>query len=85
MLTASILFVFTLEEAGTRFAWGSGAVIASLIFAVLLLVGFVTWEMFLERKGAVQEPIFPMRLLKNRLLVGMLLWVVRNNMLRWSC
>jgi hypothetical protein len=78
MLTASILLVFALEEAGTRYAWGSVPIIVTLVVAVGCWVGFVGWEIGLERwklKGWRAEPIFPMRLLKDRILVGMLLCV----------
>ena len=76
MLAASILLVFALEEAGTRYAWGSVPIIVTLVVAVGCWVGFVGWEIGLERwKGWKAEPIFPMRLLKDRILVGMLLCV----------
>jgi hypothetical protein len=76
MLAASILLVFALEEAGTRYAWRSVPIIVTLVVAVGCWVGFVGWEIGLERwKGWKAEPIFPMRLLKDRILVGMLLCV----------
>jgi asparagine N-glycosylation enzyme membrane subunit Stt3 len=44
MLAASILLVFALEEAGTRYAWGSVPIIVTLVVAVGCWVGFVGWE-----------------------------------------
>jgi hypothetical protein len=73
MLTASILLVFSLEEAGTRYAWSSAAFLCTLVIAVASWIAFVVWELFIERKKKMAEPIFPMMLLKNRVLAGMLL------------
>jgi hypothetical protein len=87
MLAASILLVFALEEANTRYAWGSAAIITSLVAAAVCWVAFVGWEVWIEGMGEVtgegggrgrrgkMEPIFPMRLLRSRVLVGMLLFV----------
>ncbi|KAE9362971.1 putative MFS multidrug transporter [Stipitochalara longipes BDJ] len=80
MLCASILVVFALEEAGSRYAWSSVAIVGSLVIAGVAWIAFVSWEMWIEQKqqgtgseGTRQEPIFPMRLLKSRVLAGMLL------------
>jgi MFS family permease len=76
MLGASILVVFALEEAGTRYTWGSAAIFGSLIAAGVAWAAFVGWEVWVERQQrgqGRQEPIFPMRLLKSRVLAGMLL------------
>jgi MFS family permease len=76
MLGASILVVFALEEAGTRYAWGSAAIVGSLVVAVVAWFAFAGWEVWVEKRGQSggrQEPIFPMRLLKSRVLAGMLL------------
>jgi hypothetical protein len=76
MLGASILVVFALESAGTRYAWGSAAIVGSLVVGALAWGGFVGWEVWVERKqkgSGRQEPIFPMRLLKSQVLAGMLL------------
>jgi hypothetical protein len=73
MLAGSILIVFALEEAGTRYPWGSAAIIGSLAVAFVSWGLFVGWELLIERRNKAQEPIFPMRLLKSRVLTGMLL------------
>lgn len=75
MLAASILLVFSLEEAGTRYAWSSAAILCTLVVAVICWVAFVGWEMHLQKKRRTwrAEPIFPMSLLRDRVLVGMLL------------
>ena len=91
MLAASILLVFALEEANTRYPWGSWVIVTSLVVAVACWIAFVGWEVWIESMGKVgregqtagrgrgrrgkMEPIFPMRLLRSRVLVGMLLSV----------
>jgi len=75
MLIASILLIYSLEEAGTRHPWRSVAILLPLIISVVSWLAFVQYELFLERKTKVQEPIFPMRLLKDRVVAGMLLYV----------
>lgn len=75
MLAASILLVYSLEEAGTRHPWRSVAIIAPLVVAIVSWIAFVQYEVVLEVKKKDQEPIFPMRLLKDRMLAGMLLYL----------
>lgn len=76
LLGASVLLVFALESGGTRYAWDSGPIISTLVVSGLLWIVFIAWEIYLERKpNATQEPIFPMKLLKNRQLVSMMLCV----------
>ncbi len=72
VLVASVLLIFALEEGGSRYPWDSGAVIASLMLSAIAWIAFVVWEVWLEKSHATQEPIFPMRLLKNRVLAGMM-------------
>ncbi|KAI9662563.1 MAG: hypothetical protein M1821_008730 [Bathelium mastoideum] len=74
LLSASILLVFVLEEAGTRFAWDSAAMVASLVCACLCWILFPVWEYYVDKPRSAQEPIFPVRLLKNRLVSGMMLY-----------
>lgn len=78
MLVASVLLVYSLEEAGTRYSWKSAAILCPLFIAVTCWGFFVYWELILEAKKKIQEPIFPMRLLKNRILAGMLLYVLHT-------
>lgn len=67
--------VFVLEEAGTRFAWESAAIIASLVISILLWVLFPIWEHYaVDRKSSKREPIFPVRLLKSRHVSAMMLY-----------
>lgn len=73
ILAASILLVFSLEEGGFQYAWNSVAIISTLTLSCLLWIAFVYWEDSIGGDHKMQEPIFPLRLVKNRLIVGMLM------------
>ncbi|KAJ5595531.1 MFS general substrate transporter [Penicillium hispanicum] len=73
LLASSVLLVFTLEEGGSRYPWDSAAIIVPLVLAIIAAIVLAGWEVFLEKKGSVQEPLFPPSILKNRLLTAMLL------------
>ena len=72
LLTASVLLVFALEEAGTRYSWSSPVIISIIVLAGASWLLFIFWEHYAGKSELVQEPIFPLRLLKNRMVVGML-------------
>ena len=72
VLVASVLLVFALEEGGSSYPWNSAAVIVSLALSAIAWVTFVVWEIRLEKSHTLQEPIFPMRVLKNRVVAGMM-------------
>jgi hypothetical protein len=72
LLAASVLLVFALESGGTRYTWHSPAIISTLILSGLAWIFFVVWEARLEKVGTTQEPIFPMALLKNRMICSMM-------------
>ncbi|OJJ45663.1 hypothetical protein ASPZODRAFT_68734 [Penicilliopsis zonata CBS 506.65] len=74
LLAASLFLVFVFEEAGSRYAWASAIIIAMLVLACICWILFPAWEYYLQHKQAVQEPIFPVRLLNNRVMVGMMLY-----------
>lgn len=71
LLASSILLVFGFEEAGARYPWSSAAVLSTLIMGGVLLVAFVVWEKVVSHERFVQEPVFPLRLMKDRKFVGM--------------
>jgi MFS family permease len=75
LLASSILVVFGFEEAGSRYPWGSAAVLSTLVIGGVLLVAFVVWEKIVAHERFVQDPVFPLRLLKDRKFVGMTLYV----------
>jgi len=72
LLAFSVLIVFALEEAGSRYEWGSSMIITTLVFSVVAGVGFVVWEWWIERAKGKQEPTFPLSLLKDRILASMM-------------
>lgn len=73
-LAASNLLVFALEEGGSRFSWKSAAIIAAFVLSGVTWVAFVGWEGNVGRLTKnVQEAIFPLRLVRDRIFVGLLL------------
>jgi hypothetical protein len=73
LLVSSILLVFGFEEAGDRYPWSSAAVLSTLIIGGGLLVAFIIWEEVVSHERFVQDPVFPLRLMKDRRFVGMTL------------
>ncbi|ROW03115.1 hypothetical protein VMCG_05822 [Cytospora schulzeri] len=73
LLVSSVLLIFALEEGGTRFAWSSGAIISTLVLAIILGAAFAAWEVYAERSSGPLEAVFPPSLAKDRLLAAMLL------------
>jgi hypothetical protein len=45
----SLLFLHS-RSAGTRYAWGSAAIIGSFVVASVAWIIFVGWEMWVERR-----------------------------------
>lgn len=72
LLTASVLLVFALEEGGTSYSWRSPTIISIIVLAGACWIVVICWEHFVDKSKSAQEPIFPLRLLKDRVLVGML-------------
>jgi MFS family permease len=73
LLSASVLLVFALEEAGSRYSWSSPTITITMTLAIICGISFVVWELLLERSDNKQEPTFPLSLLKDRVLTGMML------------
>ncbi|OJD28332.1 hypothetical protein ACJ73_00257 [Blastomyces percursus] len=72
LLVSSILLVFALEEAGTRYSWNDVVIITTFSLGGIAGILFVFWELFLEKSTSLQEPVFPLRLPKNRVLAAMM-------------
>ncbi|KAI0109798.1 drug resistance transporter EmrB/QacA subfamily [Daldinia grandis] len=68
LLFSSALIVFAFEEAGSRYSWQSPAILSTIIVGGVLFIGFLGWEKIADRPRSTQEPIFPLRLMKNRLM-----------------
>ncbi|OTA55986.1 drug resistance transporter EmrB/QacA subfamily [Hypoxylon sp. EC38] len=73
LLFSSALIVFAFEEAGSRYSWKSPAILSTIVIGSALFVGFVVWERVIDRPRATQEPIFPLRLAKDRLFGALLM------------
>ena len=76
LLTATLLVITAVEEAGVRFPWRSPFVIILLTVSGLLWITFLGWEFRVTRAETVQEPVFPWRLVQSRIWIGMLLYVL---------
>ncbi|RYP07364.1 hypothetical protein DL765_009175 [Monosporascus sp. GIB2] len=76
LLFSSVLIVFAFEEAGSRYGWVSPAILSSLTIGASLFVAFIVWERFVAREKFRQEPIFPLRLMKDRIFAGLIMLVL---------
>lgn len=63
------------EDADSRFAWANPAILSSLIIGAALFVAFVIWERFVGRKSSAQDPVFPLRLMKERVFAALIVLV----------
>ncbi|EGE84066.2 hypothetical protein BDDG_07011 [Blastomyces dermatitidis ATCC 18188] len=63
---------FALEEAGTRYSWSDAVIITTFSVGGIAGILFVFWELFLEKSTSLQEPVFPLRLLKKRVVAAMM-------------
>ncbi|KAI6085737.1 drug resistance transporter EmrB/QacA subfamily [Hypoxylon rubiginosum] len=73
LLFSSALIVFAFEEAGSRYSWASPAILSTIVVGGVLFVGFVVWEKLVDGPRSTQEPIFPLRLMKDRLFSALIL------------
>ncbi|RDL42325.1 Uncharacterized protein BP5553_02304 [Venustampulla echinocandica] len=76
LLAFSVLLVFALEEAGSRYPWSSPVIVVTIIFATISGMAFIVWEWLVEKRGKEkrgrQEPTFPLSLLKGRVMAAMM-------------
>ncbi|KAI0888580.1 drug resistance transporter EmrB/QacA subfamily [Annulohypoxylon maeteangense] len=73
LLFSSALIVFAFEEAGSRYSWKSPAILSTIIIGGVLFIGFIAWEKVVDGPRAAQEPIFPLRLMKDRMFSALIL------------
>ena len=75
LLCSSGLLVFAVQQAGSQtFSWNSAAIVSTLAISTLSWIVFVAWEVRLEMRQTSQiEPIFPIRLMLNRVYTAGLL------------
>lgn len=70
------LLVFAVQQAGSQtLSWGSPAIVSALVISGLCLIAFVAWEVRLELRQSTRrvDPIFPIRLMLNRVYAAGLL------------
>jgi hypothetical protein len=83
LIAASILVVVGFEEAGPRHPWDSPVILSTLIVGLLLFVAFILFERRIDRPNYLQEPVFPLRLLKSRAFVGLIVCVPHLVAMPW--
>ncbi|KAL2105792.1 hypothetical protein VUR80DRAFT_7726 [Thermomyces stellatus] len=74
LLCACCLLVVGLQQAGAaRYLWSDAVIIAVLALSALSSIVFIIWQVILNR-GTVRaiEPIFPVKLLRNRVFTAAL-------------
>jgi hypothetical protein len=74
LLTASVLLIFAVDEAGgVDYAWSSPLVIAFLAVSVVLWIVFFLWQFYISKKDHnPQQPVLPWPLLQSRPFIGMI-------------
>ena len=76
LLAASVLLIFGLEQAGAaEYPWDSPIIVSTLTVAGVCFLSLAAWIAFLDlMKGKVPiNPILPVRLLTNRILIAAVL------------
>ncbi len=75
LLSACAFLVVALEETGIRYAWSDPIPISFLVLSGLLWIVFFSWEYVVSGEGRSQEPVFSWSFLRNRVFLGVLLYV----------
>lgn len=75
IIAASVLFVFSFQEAGTKTnvnPWKTAAFIAPLVAGCLCWAGLVGWEIFVAKFWEAKKlmTMFPLRLMQKRVYMG---------------
>lgn len=74
LLAASVLLIFGLQQGGSMsFQWDSAVVTTTLTVAGMCWLIFCAWEAILYFKFDSIQPIFPIAILRQRVLVACLL------------
>ncbi|CAF9915301.1 MAG: hypothetical protein HETSPECPRED_002355 [Heterodermia speciosa] len=72
LLSATVFLVAALEEAGSRYEWKSPFIVAVLAISLVSWALFLAWSRRTTRTEGAQEPVFPWRLVQNRVRIGLL-------------
>lgn len=75
LLCSSGLLVFAIQQAGAQtFPWNSPAIITALVISFFSGLTFAIWEWKLDHRADKRvEPIFPVKLMHNRVYAAALL------------
>ncbi|TVY80405.1 MFS thioclapurine efflux transporter tcpA [Lachnellula suecica] len=72
LLIATLFLVSAIQEGGVDYAWKSGFEISFLIIAGIGWISFLLWERKITLFSKTTEPVFPWRLIKSRVWMGMI-------------
>lgn len=73
-VAASCLLVFALQQAGAgTYAWSSSTIIACLVVSGIAALVFGIWIWYLSAKERAIAPLFPARIITNRIMLSSIL------------
>ncbi|KAJ5900211.1 major facilitator superfamily domain-containing protein [Penicillium subrubescens] len=73
ILTACSFTIAALQEGNFAYPWTSGLVLSFLVISGVSWVAFLWWEWFVCRRGLKISQLFPWRLTRNRVFMGIAL------------
>lgn len=73
LLTATVLLITGIEQAGTQSHWRSADVISLLTISGIVWILVFCWSRYTTVANGIVEPIFPWRFVQSRVCVGLLL------------
>ncbi len=74
-LASTALLTFALQEAGTKYSWKSAPIISTFVLSFVGWICFGFWEHILSSTSSSAVPIFPLRLVQNRIVAASLAYV----------
>jgi MFS family permease len=75
-LTTCSFIIAALQEGNSEYAWGSGLVVAFFVISGVACIAFIYWEWFICRLDIGIIPMFPWWLARNRVFMGVALYVL---------
>ena len=73
LLGGCLLLSTGLEQATANETFASPKILPLLILSGFMWIMFVSWQWFVTQRLSYPEPVLPWRLLKNRVILGMLM------------
>jgi hypothetical protein len=74
MVGAIVLLTTGLQQTAQDYAWSSAMVLGLILSSVPVAVAFFTWQWWATTRLTNPEPVFPWRLCRNRLSLGMIMY-----------